>query len=336
MQYTTLGNTGIKTSVIGFGCWAIGGWMWGGADENEAIRAIHAAVDHGINIFDTAPIYGYGRSEEVLGKALAGRPREQILVATKCGLIWEKADWPTGKGEFHFYATQDGPGTGAATDYRIYKYLRPESIRNELEASLRRLRTDYVDLYQTHWQDDTSRISETMETLLALKKEGKIRAIGVSNVHCAHLDEYFACGEVDAMQEKYSLLDREIETDGLLDYAKKKGMSLLPYSPLCRGLLTGKMDPARKFADSDGRAGMKRFSPENIRDINEKLAKLDGLCRNYGLSVAQLVIAWTFHKYGKTHVLCGARTPEQILENVAAGDTVLAEADVQKIENVMK
>ena len=335
MQYTTLGNTGIKTSVIGLGCWAIGGWMWGGADENDAIRTVHAAVDHGINLLDTAPIYGYGHSEEVLGKALAGRSREGILIATKCGLSWEKADWPAGKGEFHFYATQDGPGTGAATDYRVYKYLRPESIRKELEESLRRLRTDYVDLYQTHWQDGTSIISETMNTLLELKKEGKIRAIGVSNINCQQLDEYFACGNVDAMQEQFSLLDRRIETDGLLDYARRKGMSLLPYSPLCRGLLTGKLNPAQKFAESDGRCHNRRFSPENILHINRKLADLGDLCREYGLSVGQLIIAWTFHKYEKTHVICGARTPEQILENAQAGDVVLKAEDISRIEIAM-
>ncbi|MDO4550313.1 MAG: aldo/keto reductase [Planctomycetia bacterium] len=336
MQDRILGNTEIKISVIGMGCWAIGGWMWGGTEEKDSISAIHAALDVGINFFDTAPMYGYGRSEEILGRALVGRPRDQVVLATKCGLICSQEDWPEGKGEFHFYATENGAGNGARSDFRVYKYLRPESIREELESSLRRLKTDYVDLYQTHWQDHTSKIAETMETLLDLKREGKIRAIGVSNIQKSELDEYFACGQVDAIQERYSLLDREIEENGLMEYAKKTGMSLLPYSPLCQGLLTGRMKEDRSFPKTDQRSKKERFSPENIRKLNRQLANLRELCEKYHVSVAQLIIAWTFHKYEKINVLCGARTVEQVKENAAAGEVILSAEDVEEIENMVK
>ncbi|MCL2349417.1 MAG: aldo/keto reductase, partial [Planctomycetaceae bacterium] len=180
MQYRTLGTTEIKTSVVGLGAWAIGGWMWGGTEEKDAMRAIDAAIDHGINLIDTAPMYGYGRSEEIIGKTI-GSKREKVVLATKCGLRWDDKDWPEGEGVLHFYGDDKGVSSGK-TGNRVYKYLRPDSIRWEVEQSLKRLKTDHIDLLQTHWQDETTPIAVTMEMLLRLKDEGKIRAIGVSNV----------------------------------------------------------------------------------------------------------------------------------------------------------
>lgn len=333
MQYRKLGKTEIQASVLAFGSWAAGGWMWGGTDEKDAIAAIRTALEHGVNFIDTTPIYGFGRSEEIVGKAIRSVPRDQVILATKCGLVWEKADWPTGKGTFHFYSTDLGYGTGAPSDWRVYRYLRPESIRAEVEASLRRLQTDYLDLLQTHWQDATSRISETMGTLLDLKAEGKIRMIGASNVQCAELEEYFALGDVDVIQERFSLLDRKIETNGLLEYARSHEMSLLPYSPLCRGLLTGRMGPDRKFNPGDRRNYEERFSPGNRTKVNQMLAALEPLAASRGLTIAQLLLAWTFSRYEKTHVLSGARSPEQVLENVKAGDVVLSQEEMAVIES---
>lgn len=326
----------MTASILAFGSWAVGGWMWGGTEEKDAIQAIRTALDHGINLIDTAPVYGFGRSEEIVGKALVGVPRDQFLIATKCGLVWDKRDWPEGKGEFHFYSTDEGYGSGAETDWRVYRYLRPESIRREVEASLKRLRTDRIDLLQTHWQDSTSKIEETMGTLLDLKAEGKIRAIGVSNVQRSELEQYFQRGEADVIQERFSLLDRKIETNGLLEYARKKNMSLFPYSPMCRGLLTGKMSPDRKFGPGDRRNYEKRFSPENRARVNERLTRLQTLGEEHGLTVAQLVLAWTFSKYEKTHVLCGARNSEQVLENVAAGDALLTQEEIRQIEQAFE
>lgn len=189
-------------------------------------------------------------------------------------------------------------------------------------------------MIQTHWQDPTSKISETMGTLLDLKAEGKVRAIGVSNVQVEELKQYETLGDVDVIQERYSLLDRQIETNGLLEHARERGISLLPYSPMCRGLLTGKMPPERKFNPGDRRQYEDRFSPENRAKVNAKLAKLAPLAEKHSLSIAQLVLAWTFSKYEKTHVLCGARNPEQVLENVKAGDVSLNAEEILAIEEI--
>ncbi len=334
MQYKTLGKTNISASILAFGSWAIGGWMWGGADEKTAIDAVRTALEHGINFIDTAPIYGFGRSEEIIGKALKGRARDKIIIATKCGLVWDKTDWPTGKGTLHFYAADIGYGTGTPVDWRVYKYLRPESIRTEVEASLRRLGTDYIDLLQTHWQDETAPISDTMGTLLDLKAEGKIRMIGVSNIRKEQLQQYAALGDVDVLQERYSLLDRGIETNGLLDFARTHEISFLPYSPMCRGLLTGKMGPERTFNPGDRRNVEARYTPENRVKINAKLDEIRPLAEARGISMSELVLAWTFSGYEKTHVLCGARSPEQVLENVGAGDVVLTAEEIKKIREI--
>ncbi|MDO5113473.1 MAG: aldo/keto reductase [Planctomycetia bacterium] len=334
MQYVTIGTTEMQGSVIALGTWAAGGWMWGGTEEKEAVAAIRTALEHGVNLIDTAPVYGFGRSEEIVAKALEGFPREKVLIATKCGLAWTKEEWPKGKGILHFYTTEKGEGSADHFDYRVYKYLRPESIRKEVEESLRRLQTDYIDLLQTHWQDETSCVAETMETMMKLKEEGKIRAVGISNTTCATLEEYEKVGRVEVIQERYSLLDREIEENGLLEKAKKEQITLLPYSPLCRGLLTGRMAPERVFGEGDRRSHEPRFSPESRRQVNEKLAQLQPLAEKHGLTQAQLVIAWTFSKYPKTNVLCGSRTPHQVLENVAAGDARLSTEEIAEIESV--
>ena len=234
MLYRKLGLSGIDVSAVGFGAWAIGGWMWGGADENQAVEAIHAALDHGVTLIDTAPIYGFGRSEEIVGRAIRGR-RDKVVLATKCGMVWDREE-----GEFFFHANQEGV-TMRPSEKKIYKCLRPESIREELERSLKRLGTDHVDLYQTHWQEKTTPIADTMATLVKLKEEGKIRAIGVCNATLMQLAEY---GSLDSDQEKYSLLDREIEQNGSLAYCRRQGIGVLPYSPLANGLSDGQ-DSAR-------------------------------------------------------------------------------------------
>lgn len=334
MQYRKLGTTDIDTSVIGFGAWAIGGWMWGGAEEKDAIRAIDAAIDHGINLVDTAPMYGYGRSEEIVGKAIAGK-REKVVLATKCGLRWDDKDWPAGEGVLHFYGDEKG-ATSNTSATRIYKYLRPDSIRQEVEQSLARMKTDYIDLLQTHWQDETTPIEATMEALLQLKESGKIRAIGVSNVSVDQLRQYLAVGPVDVAQEKFSMLDRQIEQNGLLDLCKKNGVSLLAYSPMANGLLTGKISPDREFNEGDLRRGNPRFSPENIRRVNAALNDFSSIAEKHKATLGQLVIAWTAGQYEKMHVLCGARNEQQVIENAPAGDIVLTSDEMQMMADQMK
>ncbi|MCE5269452.1 MAG: aldo/keto reductase [Planctomycetaceae bacterium] len=321
MIYRKLGPSKIDVSAVAFGAWAIGGWMWGGSDEQEAIEAIHAALDHGISLIDTAPIYGFGRSEELVGRAIHGR-RDKVVVATKCGMVWDREE-----GEFFFHSSQEGI-TLRASDKKIYKCLRPESIRAELERSLKRLGTTYVDLYQTHWQESTTPIADTMATLMKLKDEGKIRAIGICNANLMQLAEY---GPIDSNQEKFSLLDREIEQDGRLAYCRRTGVGVLPYSPLANGLLTGKIRPDRQFGAGDLRRGNRRFSPAGIEKVNGMLDQLRPIAEQHRCSIAQLVIAWTYSQPGITSVLCGARTARQAIENAAAGDVALSAEELETI-----
>jgi aryl-alcohol dehydrogenase-like predicted oxidoreductase len=326
MLYRKLGHSGIDVSVVGFGAWAIGGWMWGGADENQAIDAIHAAIDHGITLLDTAPLYGYGHSEELIGKAIQGR-REKVVLATKCGLICDRKE-----GEFFFHADQEGM-TFRASEKMVYKCLRPASIRQELEGSLLRLGTTHIDLYQTHWQESTTPIADTMAELLKMKEEGKIRAIGVSN---ANLDQLKAYGAIDSDQEKYSLLDRNLETNGMLDYCRGQNISVLAYSPLANGLLTGKIRPDRQYGAGDLRRGNRRFTAENITRVNAMLEQLRPMAERHQATLGQLVIAWTIAQPGMTCVLCGARDAQQAIENAAAGNISLSPEEIETIGNTVQ
>jgi methylglyoxal reductase len=301
-----LGHTDIKASTVGLGTWAIGGWRWGGTDEDLSIAAINAALDNGVSLVDTAPAYGMGRSEEIVGRAIEGR-RDEVVLATKCGLVWH-----TQKGN-HFFDNDGKP---------VHRYLGAESIRHELEQSLKRLRTDYIDLYITHWQDPTTPVAETMGTLMDLKTEGKIRAIGISNASAEDLAAYVAEGPVDAIQEKYSMLDRDIETS-LLPLCKQHGVSTLSYSSLALGLLSGKIGPDRTFNGDDLRIGNPRFSLANREKIASLFDEIRPIADDLNATLAQLVIAWTLSQPGITYALCGARNPEQASENAVAGSLTL-------------
>ena len=319
MRTKPLGESGIEASVVGLGTWAIGGWMWGGTDEADSVNAVHAAIDEGITLVDTAPMYGMGRSEEIVGKALRGR-RDKAVLATKCGLVWH-----VDKGDYYF--ATDRQHVSENGDTAVYKYLGPESIRYEVEQSLKRLQTDYIDLYQTHWQESATLIADTMGELLKLRDEGKIRAIGVSNVNPTQLEEYRAAGPVHSDQEKYSMLDRKHEK-GLLPYCKKHGLAFLAYSPLAQGLLTGKVGPERTFSSGDQRNRKKRFSAENRQKITDMLDEFRPVADRHSMSLAQLAVAWTVHQPGCSHALIGARTQSQGRESAGAGEVVLDQDDL--------
>ncbi len=324
MKYRPLGQSGIEASVVALGAWAIGGWNWGGTEENESINAIHAAIDEGINFIDTAPVYGFGRSEEIVGQAIAGR-RDKVVLATKCGLIWDRQE-----GEFHFRSDEKTINTDKPT-LEVYKCLRPKSIRKEVETSLKLLKTDYIDLYQTHWQENTTPIADTMGCLIELKQEGKIRAIGVSNATPEQIDKYAQVGPVDTDQEKYNMLDNELEMKNLA-HCRWNHIALLAYSPICQGLLTGKIGPDRKFADTDMRNKNPRYSVENRQSVANLLKEFQPLAEQHNLSMAQLAIAWTIAQPGVTHALVGARTPRQAQENAIAGKINLSEQDVANMD----
>ena len=310
METRPIGRSGARASAIGLGTWAIGGWMWGGTDEAESIGAIRASIDGGVTLIDTAPAYGMGRSEEIVGKAIAGR-RSEVILATKCGLVWH-----TARGN-HFF-DQDGRP--------VHRYLGPESIAYELEQSLRRLGTDHVDLYITHWQDPTTPIAETMGALADLKRAGKIRAIGASNLTTADLEAYLAAGGLDAVQEQYSMVHRDIEAE-IVPLCLRNDVSVLSYSSLALGLLTGRIGPERAFHGDDLRIRDPRFSPENRARAVAFAAAVKPIADAHGASVAELVIAWTIRQPGITFALSGARNPDQASENARAGRIRLSEAD---------
>ncbi|MCR6498067.1 aldo/keto reductase [Shinella sp. CPCC 101442] len=310
-----IGRSGVNASAVGLGTWAIGGWMWGGTDEAQSIAAIQASLEAGVTLIDTAPAYGLGRSEEIVGKALAGR-RDKAVIATKCGLVWH-----TAKGN-HFF-DQDGKP--------VHRYLGRDGIIHEVEESLRRLGTDYIDLYITHWQDPTTPIEETVAALQELKKAGKIRAIGASNVNRSELEQYIATGSLDAIQERFSMIDREIEAD-LLPLTLASGVSTLSYSSLALGLLSGTIGPDRVFAGDDQRKDNPRFSVANRQKATDFSDAIRAIAERHGASIAQVVIAWTLAQPGVTFALCGARNPAQALDNARAGTLRLNADDLAAID----
>jgi methylglyoxal reductase len=309
-----IGTSGIRASAVGLGTWAIGGWMWGGTDETRSIEAVRASIDEGVTLIDTAPAYGQGVSEELVGKAIEGR-RDEVVIATKCGLVWH-----TDRGN-HFF---DAEGRA------VHRYLGPESIAHEVEESLKRLRTDRIDHYITHWQDPTTPVDDTMAALLKLKQQGKIRSIGASNTTPEDLRAYLATGGLDAIQEEYSMVRRGIE-ETHLPLCREKGVSVLSYSSLALGLLSGKIGSDRKFEGDDLRRESPLFSVENRRKITSLMGAVAPVAEAHGATLAQTVIAWTLAQPGITFSLCGARNAEQARENAAAGRLRLSGEELQLI-----
>jgi methylglyoxal reductase len=314
-----IGASGIQASVVGLGTWAIGGWMWGGTDEAQSVAAIQASIDEGVSLIDTAPAYGQGLSEEIVGKAIKGR-RDEVVLATKCGLVWH-----TQKGN-HFFDYDGRP---------VHRYLGRESIMHEVEESLRRLGTDHIDLYITHWQDPTTPIEETVEALVALKQQGKIRAIGASNVSPDELKAYVATGKLAAIQEEYSMVKRDIEQT-LLPICADNDVSTLSYSSLALGLLSGKMGPDRTFSGDDQRKDNPRFSQPNREKVARLMAAIAPVAESHDATEAQTVIAWTLQQPGITFALCGARNPDQARENARAGRIRLSPEDINAISEAAR
>ena len=324
MNTYPIGNSGFDASRIGFGAWAIGGGaVWGGEpDDGESIRAIHAAIDCGINFIDTAPAYGFGRSERIVGKAIR-EIRDKVVLATKCGLWWQDQ-----RGSM--FVELDGKV--------LRRSLRPDTIRIEVEHSLTRLQTDHIDLYQIHWPampPVATPIADSMACLMTLRDQGKIRAIGVCNVSARELNRYRHAGPVASAQFRYSMLNRQAEQD-VLPYCSEHHLAAITYMSLEQGLLTGKIGMDRIFTPSEFRSNASWnpwFRLENRRRILELLAGWKALTQKYDCSVAQLVIAWTLAQRGVTHVLCGARNQQQVLENAHASDLQISKADLQRIES---
>jgi aryl-alcohol dehydrogenase-like predicted oxidoreductase len=317
MEYRQLGESGLSASVITFGAWAIGGWMWGGAERKDAVEAIRASYDQGVTSIDTAPIYGQGLSEEIVGEALEGISRDKVQIMTKYGMRWDEK-----KGEFAF-RSQDNEGK----PLEIYKYAGKDSIVRECEDSLRRLRTDHIDLYQIHWPDSTTPVEETMEAVGQLLKQGKIRAAGVSNYNVGLMEEAEKALKLASDQVPFSMVNRDIEKD-LVPWCIRHKKAILAYSPLQRGLLTGKIRPGHSFGEGDTRAGSKFYKPENVERINSFLDKLRPLAESKSASLAQLVIRWTIERPGITIALVGARDAQQAVQNARAIDVKLSPEEI--------
>lgn len=324
MEYRKLGNTDLELSTITHGAFAIGGNMWGGNEKQDSINSIHASLDHGVTSIDTAPFYGFGLSEEMIGQAIKGKDRSKIQLLTKFGLVWDGSN--KGKGEFFFDAEDDGKIVP------VYKFASKENIIKEVEESLQRLGTDYIDLLQLHWPDSTTPISETMEAMELLIQQGKIRAAGVSNYSVAQMEEANRTLKLASNQISYSMLNRAIEND-LVPYSLENNSGIIVYSPMERGLLTGKYFKEDKLKDNDHRNGY--FSQFDLNKVKTFLEKIEPIAQEKEVSLSQLVLRWTTLQPAITVVLAGARNAQQAIENAKAMSIDVSKEELEFINSAL-
>ena len=323
MEYRNLSNSDVKISTISFGAWAIGGWMWGGADEKDAINAIETAIDLGMTSIDTAPVYGFGKSEKLVGQVIHNK-RDKVQILTKFGLRWD-----TKEGEFYFNSVNE-----KGEEISIHRFAGPESIIKECEASLQRLQTEFIDLYQIHWNDPTTPIEDSMEAVAVLMEQGKIRAAGVSNYTAEQMKHADRIINISTNQVPYSMVLRNIEQN-LVPYCLENNKGILAYSPLQRGILTGKITPDYKFNEGDHRPHTPYFKEPNISRINNFLTKIKPIADNNNITIAQLVIYWTIQQPSITSALVGARNPVQVKENIKAGEIKLDQEELLTINGLL-
>jgi aryl-alcohol dehydrogenase-like predicted oxidoreductase len=316
MEYRKLGNSDLNLSSITFGAWAIGGWMWGGADKDDALDALHAAIDSGITTIDTAPVYGFGQSEKLVGEAIKGK-RDKILVLTKYGLRWDDTN-----GQYYFKTISND---GKPLD--IYKYSSKESVIKECEISLKNLGTDYIDLYQIHWADPTTPVQETMEAMEILQKQGKIRYAGVCNYDADLVSEALKYFPIVSDQVPYSMVNRHIEEE-LIPCCQKNNVGILAYSPLQRGILTGKMEKGYHFNHGDTRPMTAYYREPNYSRILDFIETLRLIADAHKANVGQVVINWTLQQSGISSALVGARNRSQVLDNIKAFDFKLSTEEI--------
>jgi aryl-alcohol dehydrogenase-like predicted oxidoreductase len=311
MKTVTLGMSGLEVSPIAFGTWQLGG-DWGEFDEREAIDAIRHAHERGVNFFDTAQAYGFGASEQLLGKALSEhleRHREELVIATKGGL---RIDAERG----------------------LVRDCSPAWLRRGVEQSLRHLGVDYIDLYQVHWPDPDTPFAVSAQALEELVGEGKIRHVGVSNFGVAEMAEFARTRAVETLQPPYHLFRREIESD-VLPYAREHDIGVLAYGPLAHGLLTGAMDKSTSFPQEDWRGNSELFSGEAFERNLKTVAELQHLARSRGYSVGQLAIAWTLANPAVQVAIVGSRSIEHIEDSLGALEVELSAEDLKEIEEIM-
>ena len=309
MRYKRLGNSSLEVSVVGLGTWAIGGDFWGKVDDDRSIRTIQRAVDCGINLIDTAPAYGGGHAERIVGQAIKGR-RDKVVIATKCGIV-----------------KQGG---------RITRNLKPESIRKEVDDSLTRLGVDVINLYQIHWPDANTPLEDTLNEMVKLRDAGKIRYIGVSNFDRKLMEEAASITEIVSLQPQYSLLDREIEKD-ILPFCREKGIGILTYGSLGGGILTGKFKERPQFDKDDRRENFYPFFKEPLWSKAMELVEvLRQIAAEVDKPVAHVAINWLNQQDGVTSALVGAKTPEQAEQNAASAEWELSQEQLDTIEAAYK
>jgi aryl-alcohol dehydrogenase-like predicted oxidoreductase len=311
MEFIDIPGTSIRVSRVALGTWAIGGWMWGGSNESDAINAIHAALDRGINLIDTAPVYGFGASEQIVGKALAaGGRRKRTYIATKVGLDWK-----------------DGKPFRNAGKARIIK---------EAEESLRRLQTDVIDLYQVHWPDPNTAIGEVADAMGELQRAGKIRAIGVSNFSPAQMDEFREVAPLHSAQPPYNLFERGIEDD-VLPYCRERNIALLAYGSLCRGLLSGSMTKSTRFTGDDLRKSDPKFVTPRFEQYLAAVEQLDRFARgNYGRQVIHLAARWVLDRGAGNIALWGARRADQLAPIAGVTSWHIDRAAMAEIDRILQ
>ena len=306
-EFVEIPGTRLKVSRVALGTWAMGGWMWGGTDTRESIATIHAALTQGINLIDTAPVYGFGVSEELVGAALDG-VRTQAVIATKTGLEWR--------------------------DGQVYRNATRARIMQEVEDSLRRLRTDYIDIYQVHWPDPLVPVEETAEAMRLLYEQGKIRAVGVSNFSVDQMERFRRVAPLHVLQSPYNLFERAIETE-VLPYCRANHIVTLGYGALCRGLLSGRMRPDTKFEGDDLRRIDPKFQPPRFAQYLDAVRQLDELAqRRFRRSVIQLAVRWMLDQ-GISVALWGGRHPDQVEAALGVAGWSLNTAQRELIERIV-
>jgi len=321
MEYRKIGGSDLELSVITFGAWAAGGWMWGHTERTDAVNAIRAAYHQGVTSIDTAPIYGQGTSEEIVGEAIKDIPRDKVQIITKYGMRWDGT-----QGDFAFKSKNN-----QGKDIDIYKYAGRLSIIRECEDSLRRLGTDYIDLYQIHWPDSTTPIAESMNAVDTLIRQGKVRYAGVSNYNVEQMEEAGKYVHLVSNQVPYSMVNLGIEID-VVPYCIANDKAILAYSPLQRGLLTGKIKPGYSFQEGDHRASLYFFTDENITRTNNFLQKINPIADWKNITLSQLVLRWTLEQPGITIALAGARNAEQSIANAKAAEVELTNDELIEID----
>ena len=303
MKYKKLGNSDLMVSVVGLGTWAMGNDFWGEVDDSASINTIQKAIDCGVNLIDTAPAYGKGHAEIIVGKAIKGK-RDKVVIATKCGII---------------------PGGEKVRN------LKPQSIRNELHESLKRLNTDYIDLYQIHWPDEDTPIEETLEEMMKFQKEGKVKYIGVSNFDIELLSRSMEIAPITSIQPQFSLLSRENEQ--IIEFCRMHGIGVLSYGSLGAGMLSGKFTGKPEFNKGDNRSRFYPFFNEPMLSKALRLVdELRKIAAKYDKPVSHIAINWVVQHEAISSALVGAKTPKQAEENALAGYWELAAEDISQID----